>query len=164
MPKGREPRGLSPAILAAAERFREQVRKTAGGVEASAARLEELMSRSSQENATFLGGSLLPVLNYALLNQAREETLQSAAKIEKSDPADAIDHTDFFASALGEMAALIKILATMELESGSALREDWEKLADDLQALASALQRAVEKFEDELEANEPPQGPLIRIQ
>ena len=58
------------------------------------------------------------------------------------------------------MAALLKILATMELDADPPLREDWEKLADDLQALATIVQRAAEKFEDALESLEP----LIQLQ
>jgi hypothetical protein len=164
MPKSkRSLPGLPAALAVAADRFREQVRPAFGAVEAAAARVEELMGRSSDENATFLGGSLLPVMTYAVLHQAREETQDSVADLEKGDPSDVVDRADFFASALSEMAALIKILATMELDSGSPLREDWDKLADDLQALAQRVQQAAEKFEDDLEANEPHSDPQFRV-
>ncbi len=155
--------GLPVALAVAVDRFREQVRPAFDAVEAAAARVEELMGRSSGENATFLGGSLLPVMTYAVLHQAREETQESVGGLEKGDPSDVVDRADFFASALSEMAALIKILATMELDSGSSLHEDWDKLADDLQALAQRVQQAAEKLEDELEANEPDSGSPFRV-
>jgi DNA-directed RNA polymerase subunit L len=155
MPKPKRPSGALPAALTlAAEQFREQVRPAFGAVEAIATRVEELMGRSGDENTTFLGGSLLPVITYAVLHQSREEVQESVAALEKGEPSDVVDRTDFFASALSEMAALIKILTTMELDPGSALREDWDKLADDLQALAQRVQRAAEKFEDQIEASE----------
>ena len=164
MAKSKRPSpGLPAALAVAADRFREQVRPAFGAVEAAAARIEELMGRSSGENATFLGGSLLPVMTYAVLHQAREETQESVADLEKGEPSDVVDRADFFASALSEMAALIKILVTMELDSGSALREDWDKMADDLQALAQRVQQATEKFEDELEANEPHSDSQFRV-
>ena len=59
--------------------FRKQTRPALGRVEAAAARVEELMGRT---DATFLGGSLLPVMTYALLHQAREETAESIAMVE----------------------------------------------------------------------------------
>jgi hypothetical protein len=121
------------------------------------------MGRSSEENTTFLGGSLLPVMTYAVMHQAREEVQESVAGLEKGEPSDVVDRTDFFASALSEMAALIKILATMELDDESTLREDWDKLADDLQALAQRVQRAAEQFEDEIEANEPEDTSPFRV-
>lgn len=165
MAKSKQASRTLPAKLeGSAERFRQETRQALDAVAAIASRIEELLGRSSEENATFLGGSLLPVVTYALLYQAREETTQTVAKLEKSEPSDVIDRADFFASALGEMAALLKILATMELEAGSALREDWDKLADDLQALATRVQRAVEKFEDDWEASEPGSNPLVQIQ
>src|SRR5436190_1857373 len=148
----RSSQGLPAKLEGSAERFRHETRQALDAVATIASRLEELLGRSGEENATFLGGTLLPVLTYALLYQAREETQQTIAKLEKSEPTDVIDRADFFASALGEMAALLKILATMELEPGSALREDWDKLADDLQTLATRVQRAAEKFEDDWEA------------
>jgi hypothetical protein len=164
MAKSKRPSpGLPPALMVAAEQFREQVRPAFGAVEAVAARVEELMGRSSEENATFLGGSLLPVMTYAVLHQAREETHESINDLDKGEPSDVVDRADFYAGALGEMAALIKILATMELESGSPLREDWERLADDLQALAQRIQQATEKFEDRMEANEPKSDPQFRV-
>ncbi len=122
------------------------------------------MGRASEENATFLGGSLLPMMTYAVLHQAREETEETVAGIEKGEPSDVVDRVDFFASGLSEMAALVKILATMELELGSPLREDWEKVADDLQLLAQRVQQAVEKLEDAIEATEPPDSPFPIIQ
>ena len=150
-----------PASLAAAtEDFRRQTRDTLGRVEALASRIEELMGRTE---ATFLGGTLLPVLTHALLHQAREEIQESLKDLESGEATDVIDRADFFASALGEMAALLKILATMEIESDAGLREDWEKLADDLQVHATLLQRVTEKFEDQWEASEPPDS-LIQIQ
>jgi hypothetical protein len=97
------------------------------------------------------------------MHQAREEVQESVAGLEKGEPSDVVDRTDFFASALSEMAALIKILATMELDDGSTLREDWDKLADDLQALAQRVQRAAEQFEDEIEANEPEDTSPFRV-
>ena len=145
-----------------AEQFRKQTNEALNRVEAAAVHVEDLMGRT---DATFLGGSLLPMIAYALLHQAREETREAIAGLEKeserSEPGDVIDHTDFFASALGEMAALLKILTTMELEDDPALREDWDKLADDLQALATIIQRAAERFEDALDAAEP--DSLIQI-
>ena len=150
-------------MVLAADRFREQVRPAFGAVEAIASRVEELMGRSSEENTTFLGGSLLPVMTYAVMHQAREEVQESVAGLEKGEPSDVVDRTDFFASALSEMAALIKILATMELDDESTLREDWDKLADDLQALAQRVQRAAEQFEDEIEANEPEDTSPFRV-
>jgi hypothetical protein len=164
MAKSKRPSpGLPVALAVAVERFREQVRPAFGAVEAAAARVEELMGRSSGENAAFLGGSLLPVMTYAVLHQAREETQESVAGLEKGEPSDVVDRADFFASALSEMAALIKILATMELDSGSPLRVDWDNLADDLQAFAQRVQQAAEKLEDELEANEPESGSPFRV-
>lgn len=160
-------RPISTRVADALQLFREQIRPVFSALEASAARIEELLARSGQEveSATFLGGTLLPVLTYALLHQAREETQEAIADLEKSEPSDVIDRADFFASALGEMAALLKILATMELDATSPLREDWEKLADDLHAMGIRFQRATEKLEDEMEASEPPGGgPLIQIQ
>jgi hypothetical protein len=164
MAKSKRPApGFPATLILAVDQFREQVRPAFGALEAAAARVEELMGRSSDENATFLGGSLLPVMTYAVLHQAREETLESVNDLEKGDPSDVVDRTDFFASAVSEMAALVKILATMELESGSPLREDWDKLADDLQALAQRIQTGAEKFEDELEANEPQSDPAFHV-
>ena len=153
MPK----RNLPASIAAAARTFREQTREAMGRMESVSTRIEELMART---DATFLGGSLLPMMTYALLHQAREETREAIANLEKQESSDVVDHADFFAAAVGEMAALLKILATMEVESDAALREDWEKLADDLQALATIIQRATEKFEDAIEAVEP----LVNIQ
>ena len=163
MAKPKKSPGLPTALVLAADRFREQVRPAFGAVEAIASRVEELMGRASEENTTFLGGSLLPVMTYAVMHQAREEVQESVAGIEKGEPSDVVDRTDFFASALSEMAALIKILATMELDDGSTLREDWDKLADDLQALAQRVQRAAEQFEDEIEANEPEDTSPFRV-
>ena len=111
----------------------------------------------------YLGGSLLPVMTYALLHQAREETLDAVSNVdkEKGEPSDVVDRADFFASALGEFAALLKIFTTMELDGiadealqgeEQALKEDWEKLADDMQALAAIIQSATEEFEDALDA------------
>jgi hypothetical protein len=144
--------------------FREQTHEAFNRVEAAASRIEELMGRT---DATFLGGSLMPVMTYAILHQAREETDDAVRDLEKGtggEPSDVVDRTDFFASALGEMAALLKILSTMELEDDPALREDWEKLADDLQALATIVQRATEKFEDAIDEADPePVAPLINI-
>ncbi len=69
--KPKRPSGSLPAALqAAAAKFREQTREVMSRVEAMAARLEELMGRTE---AAFLGGSLMPVLTYALLHQDREE-------------------------------------------------------------------------------------------
>jgi len=163
MAKSKRPSGLPAALVVPAERFREQVRPAFGAVEAIASRVEELMGRASEENTTFLGGSLLPVMTYAVMHQSREEVQESVAGLEKGEPSDVVDRTDFFASALSEMAALIKILATMELDDGAPLREDWEKLADDLQAIAQRVQRAAEEFEDEIEANEPEDGSPFRV-
>jgi hypothetical protein len=164
MAKSKRPSPALPAALAvAADRFREQVRPAFGAVESIATRVEELMGRSGEENTTFLGGSLLPVITYAVLHQSREEVQESIAALEKSEPSDVVDRTDFFASALSEMAALVKILTTMELDSGSALREDWDKLADDLQSLALRVQRAAEKFEDEIEASESESRSPFRV-
>lgn len=117
-----------------------------------ATRIEELMART---DATFLGGSLMPMMTYALLSQARQETQEVIDNVEQGEPSDAVDHADFFAAAAGEMAALLKILATMEVESDPALKEDWEKLSDDLQALATIIQRSTEKFEDAIDSFEP---------
>jgi len=148
---GKRP-GLPASIAKAALVFREQTGEALGRMDSVSTRIEELMART---DATFLGGSLLPMMTYALLHQAREETREAIANLEKQEPSDVVDHADFFAAAVGEMAALLKILATMEVESDEALKEDWEKLADDLQALATIIQRATEKFEDAIEAVEP---------
>jgi hypothetical protein len=160
MPKRNLSASLPASIAKAAQTFREQTREAMGRMESVSTRIEELMARTDATDATFLGGSLLPMMSYALLHQAREETREAIANLEKQEPSDIVDHADFFAAAVGEFAALLKILATMEVESNAALKEDWEKLADDLQALATILQRATEKFEDAIEAVEP----LVNIQ
>src|SRR6266404_3205010 len=169
MPKKAKPNVKTPAARSAALGgpillFRQQTRDAFGRVEAAASRIEELMGRTE---ATFLGGSRLTVITYSVLHQAREETNDSIRDLEKGsggEPSDAVDRADFFASALGEMAALLKILSTMELDGDPPLREDWEKLADDLQVLATIIQRAAEKFEDAIDEADPdPSAPLINI-
>ncbi len=131
-----------------------------GRVASLATRMEELIGRTE---ATFLGGCLLPVMTYSVLHQAREEASEAVSHLEEGDPSDVVEQCDFFASAMSELGALLKILSTMELDGDAALKEDWEKLADDLQSLAAVLQRAAEKFEDAIDASEGPEG-LVNIQ
>jgi hypothetical protein len=142
---------LPPELAAAAAAFRDRARSALGRLDEVATNLEELMSRAS---GTFLGGNLLPILVGALFQQGKQETQEALSRLEREFPHDIIDHVDFFAGALGELAALLKLLAAMELGAEPEMLAQWERVAEALHFQAAELQQAVEEFEDEFEALE----------
>lgn len=141
-----------------AARLAERIRKPLGGLDQAATRIEELLARGE---GGFLSGNLLAIMNAAVLRQMRGEVAEAlaSARAGRDEPSDAVDEADFFASTVGELAALLKLLAGTELQEQPELRGEWERLSDQLLTNAAELQQAVEEFEVALEAAEPDEEP-----
>ncbi len=153
--KKREQR-LSPGLQVAAEQLAGRARGPLGRLEQTATEVEELLARSE---AGFLGGNLLAIMGGAVLREMRADTARAIAALSagraRGEPSDLVDEADVYASAVGELAMLFKLLAGLELDEKPELRVEWERLSDRLLETAGELQQAVEAFESALEDAEP---------
>ena len=149
-------RRLSPELQVVAEQLAGRARGPLGRLEQAATEVEELLARSE---GGFLGGNLLAIMSGAVLREMRADTARAIAALSsgraRGEPSDLVDEADVFASTLGELATLFKLLASLELDERPELRVEWERLSDRLLESAGELQQAVELFESALEGAEP---------
>ncbi len=156
--KDPEPQG-SPAEQRAVEKFAEQVQKSLAPLRAASEQIQELLGGwepTTDGVPGLLGGNLILLVNEAVLDEQLERLAENVSA-GRRQPADLADQADFFGGVLGEYAALLKVLAGIELESGSPLAGDWDKISDELLQHGAALQEQAEKLEQELEAEGEPE-------
>ncbi len=137
----------------ALQEFAGAVEQSLAGLRSASQKIHELLGRWEQmaDGAPgLLGGNLIPLVNEAVLDEQLERLSQNMAG-KRREPADLADHADFFGGLLGEYAALLKVLAGIELDPQSALAGDWEKISDELLQHGAAIQQHAEQMEVELE-------------
>ena len=153
-PDGQGP-GLSPPVATAAAQLAGRARGPLGRLEQAAVEAEELLARGE---GGFLGGGLLAIVNGAVLREMRQDIAQAMVSLASGKsrrmPSDVVDEADFYASTVGELATLFRLLAGLELDEHPELRADWERWSEQLLAAAGELQQVVEEFESALEAEE----------
>ena len=145
--------GLSPAEEQAVRKFAAALEELLAGLRRAGERIQELLGRweQSAEGAPgLLGGNLLTLVNEVVLAGQLEHLSKNVAHARR-EPADLVDHADFFGGLLGEYAALLKVLAGIELEPDSPLAEEWENIADELLQHGADLQQRADELETELE-------------
>lgn len=144
---------LSPAEREAVEKFAPPLQKLLSRVSRDAEQVQELLGRWEQfsEGAPgLLGGSLLAVVAEAVLVEQMERLSERLSEIRRP-PSELADHADFFAGLVTEFAALVKVLAQVELDPGNRLADDWDKLAEGLLEKAAEVERIAEEMEGEAE-------------
>lgn len=154
---------LSPAEQRAVEKFTRGLQQSLGPLRRAGEQIEELLGRWEQLSDTpgLLGGNLLTLMNEAVLRSQLKHLSETAAR-GQGQPADLAEHADFFGGLLCEYAALLNVLANIELEPESPLAEDWEKIAGELLQRGNELQQLAEELEMELESDEEEEGSTSR--
>lgn len=136
--------------------FAEGVQTSLVKLRAASEKAQDLMGRWEQltDGAPgLLGGSLLTLVNESVLVEQLER-LSDRVAAARGEPYDLAEHADFFGGVLGEYAALIKVLAGVELDPGHPLAAEWEKLSDELLEHGVAIQEKAEELETELEKDD----------
>ena len=158
--KKQQEQRLSPAEQGAVEKFAGAVRDSLGRLRPASEQIQELLGRWEQMTdgaPGLLGGSLITLVNEAVLGEQVERLRENISGRRRPAPSDLADHADFLGGLLGEYAALLKVLAGIELESGSPLAGDWEQVSDEVLKHGAALQQQAEQLELELEGDEEPE-------
>jgi len=158
-PKKHAP-GLSVAEEFAVRKFTAELKPCLGRLRHTSAQVQELLGRWEQvaEGAPgLLGGNLLALVNEEVLGRQLEQLSEEAAQCRR-EPGALADHADFFGGLLGEYAALLSVLAGIELEPESPLARDWEKVSEELLQHGAEIQKRAEELDLELEEAEEPAG------
>lgn len=158
--QGKQQPRLTPAEQKALQTFSDRMQQPLARLRQDAQQIQELLGRWEQltDGAPgLLGGSLLTFVNEAVLDKELGRLAGNLART-PAEPSDVADHADFFGGLLGEYAALLKVLTEIELEPGSPLSRDWDKLSDDILQQGSEIQKLAEDLEVAVEAEEEEQG------
>ncbi len=151
---------LSAAEEFAVGKFTAGLKPCLGRLRRTAEQVQELLGRWEQVaegTPGLLGGNLLALVNEEMLGRQLELLSEEAAQCRR-EPGALADHADFFGGLLGEYAALLSVLAGIELEPESPLARDWEKVSEELLQHGAEIQERAEELELELEDAEEPPG------